>query len=59
MCVTDLGESSIVMDYELSAEDDVAATAETVQVVIDFETERAVPIPDEWRERINQHREKR
>lgn len=59
MCVTDLGESSLGMEYELCAEGDVAATAETVQVVIDFETERSVSIPDEWRESIDQHREKR
>jgi acyl-CoA thioester hydrolase len=59
MRVTDLGESSLVMDYELRADSTVAATAETIQVVIDFETERSVPIPDEWRERIDQHRKAR
>ena len=59
MCVTDLGESSIVMGYELRANGEVGATAETVQVVIDDETERSVPIPDEWRERIEQDREQR
>lgn len=59
MRVTNLGESSIVMGYELHANGDVRATAETVQVVIDTETERSVPIPDEWRERIEQDREQR
>jgi acyl-CoA thioester hydrolase len=59
MRVTSLGESSLVMDYELRTDSNVAATAETIQVVIDFETERSVPIPNEWRERIDRHREVR
>lgn len=59
MRVTELGKSSIVMGYELRANSEVGATAETVQVVIDSGTERSVPIPDEWRERIEQDRKQR
>lgn len=50
--VTDLGESSIRMAYEVYAGDaaEPAATAESVQVAWDGEGSR--PVPDDWRERI-------
>ncbi len=47
-----LGDSSIPMAYEVVASGAVAATAETVQVVIDRETGESVPIPEGWREAI-------
>lgn len=51
--VAELGETSIPMDYEVRREDgSVAATAETVQVVYDRETETTKPIPDDWRAAI-------
>lgn len=53
--VTDLGESSIRMAYEVYASGtdeapEPAATAESVQVAWDGEGSR--PVPDDWRERI-------
>lgn len=51
--ISELGTSSIPMAYEVRREDGtVAATAETVQVVYDRETESSRPIPDAWREAI-------
>lgn len=52
LTVADIGTSSITMEYEVSTDDGVAATAETVQVVIDRDTETSRPVPDEWREKI-------
>ena len=53
--VTELGTSSIPMEYEIRASDPetgettIAATAETIQVNTDRETGEAAPIPEEWR----------
>ncbi|MFC7165225.1 thioesterase family protein [Halospeciosus flavus] len=53
LTVSDLGTSSLSMEYEVRRGDGaVAATAETVQVAYDRETESSRPIPDEWRETI-------
>ncbi|WP_137290129.1 acyl-CoA thioesterase [Natronorubrum halophilum] len=50
--VPELGTSSLPMEYEIRADGERAATARTVQVLIDRETERSQPIPSEWRTRI-------
>ncbi|RYJ13968.1 acyl-CoA thioesterase [Halogeometricum borinquense] len=50
--VSEVGNTSFEMEYELSFEDEVVATASSVQVVIDPETKEPAPIPNEWRERI-------
>jgi acyl-CoA thioester hydrolase len=52
LSIVDTGTSSITMEYEIRTDEEIAATAETVQVVIDRDTETSRPIPDEWRERI-------
>ena len=53
LTVEELGTSSIPMAYEIRRGDGtVAATAETVQVVYDRETESARPIPEAWRDAI-------
>jgi len=52
-----LGTSSIDMHYEIRADGDLAATAETTQVVIDGETGSSTPIPDAWRTEIEANRE--
>jgi acyl-CoA thioester hydrolase len=57
VAIEHLGNSSIVMRYEILADDDVAARAETTQVVIDGETGSAVPIPDSWRAKIESNME--
>ena len=50
--VTDLGESSFTMAYELRDGEGVVAEGETVQVVLDPETGTSTPIPEAWRESI-------
>jgi acyl-CoA thioester hydrolase len=50
--VSDLGTSSIPMEYEIRFGDERYATAETVQVFFDPETKESRPIPDRYRERL-------
>lgn len=52
LSVPELGTSSIPMDYEVTVEGEVAATASSVQVVYDADSGRSRPIPEAWRERI-------
>lgn len=52
LTVGDLGRSSIPMSYEVVADGEVAATAESVQVVYDNDRGETTPIPPRWRERI-------
>jgi acyl-CoA thioester hydrolase len=51
----ELGTSSIPLEYEIRADGDVAATGETMMVTFDREAETSRPIPDAWRERIQEH----
>ena len=51
----DPGTSSIPMTYEIRADGEVAATAETHMVIIDRETGDPTPMPEAWRERIREH----
>lgn len=53
MRTKELGESSIPMTYELRVDGDVVATAETVQVAFDRESGEPVPVPGEWRQRVD------
>lgn len=59
LTIDELGTASIPITYEIHADGTRAATASTVQVVIDRETGDSRPIPDEWRTRIEtrQHRD--
>ena len=54
--VPTLGDSSLPMEYELSADGERVATARTVQVVVDRTSGRSRPIPSGWRDRIAGHR---
>jgi len=47
-----VGESSIAQEYEIRADDEVAATGESVQVYVDPETHESRPFPQEWREQF-------
>ena len=51
--VAELGSSSLTMAYEIRADGETAATARTVQVLVDRETGQSEPIPDAWRRRID------
>ncbi|WP_049935441.1 acyl-CoA thioesterase [Haloplanus natans] len=48
MGVRSIGESSVVVGYELRAGDRVAATAETTQVYVDPEAGTSRPLPEDW-----------
>lgn len=50
--VTDLGTSSIPMEYAVFAGEERAATGETTLVHVDREAGTAKELPDEWRENI-------
>ena len=52
MGVRSIGESSVVVGYELRAGDRVAATAETTQVYVDPEAGTARPLPEDWVEKM-------
>jgi acyl-CoA thioester hydrolase len=50
--VPELGRSSLPMEYEIFADGERTATAESVQVFLDPDTQDPSPIPDQFRERI-------
>jgi acyl-CoA thioester hydrolase len=53
--IPELGTSSIPMEYELRGIDgNVSATASTVQVHFDRETDEPAPIPEAWRAVMNE-----
>lgn len=51
MAATDIGDSSIPMEYEIWAGDDLAATATTVLVAVD-DGGNSRPIPEDIREQV-------
>lgn len=53
--VSDVGTSSIHMEYEILADGERAATASTVMVPFDPDTGSSRPISEEWRDRIEAH----
>ncbi|WP_435073525.1 acyl-CoA thioesterase [Halorubrum sp. HHNYT27] len=57
IAIEQLGNSSIGMRYEIRADDEIAARAETTQVVIDGDTGSSMRIPDKWRAKIESNRE--
>ncbi len=52
--VTRLGNKSFTMHYRIedASGDTVFATGETVQVCYDYQGQRAIPLPEAWRQRI-------
>jgi acyl-CoA thioester hydrolase len=56
MGVRSIGESSVVVGYELRAGDRVAATAETTQVYVDPEAGTSRPLPEDWIEKMESWR---
>ncbi|WP_435358231.1 acyl-CoA thioesterase [Haloarchaeobius sp. DFWS5] len=52
IAITEVGTKSVLFEYEVVASGDVAATASTVQVAYDVETEESREIPESWRERV-------
>lgn len=54
--VTDVGESSFTLGYEIRADGDLAASGESVQVVVDRESGETRPIPDSIHEKLEPYR---
>lgn len=54
--VTEIGETSIVFDHELSVDGATVASARAVRVALDDDREGAIPVPDEWRDRLEAYR---
>lgn len=52
--VPELGESSVPMTYEVTADGERAASAETTLVFLDPETGESTPIPTDVRDRIRE-----
>ena len=46
------GEKSFDLDHELCVDGKIVAEARTVLVTYDYSKRQAVPIPDEWREKL-------
>lgn len=53
--VSDIGTRSFDMAYEVRAEGEVAATAETVQVTLEPDGSGSRSVPESWRERIESY----
>ncbi|PSQ27312.1 hypothetical protein BRD09_08835 [Halobacteriales archaeon SW_10_68_16] len=53
--VSELGTSSAPFEHEITADGELAATAEALMVAYDGEAGQPRPIPEEWRERIRAH----
>ena len=53
--VTEIGTKSFGMDYEIRADDEVAATGETVQVALEPDGSGSRPVPEPWRKRIESY----
>jgi acyl-CoA thioester hydrolase len=46
------GTKSFDLEYELRVEGELVAEAKSVQVAYDYDRREAVPVPDEWREKL-------
>ena len=53
--IAGMGRTSFDIEYEVLADDTVAATAEVVLLALDRETGEAIPIPPSWREPIEEY----
>lgn len=47
-----IGNKSLVLVYELRVGERLVATGQTVQVAYDYATQRSIPVPAEWREKL-------
>ena len=47
------GTKSFDFDYVLRVDGEIVAEAKSVQVAYDYERREAVPVPEEWRERLS------
>ena len=59
VAVTDVGRSSFTLGYEISADGRVAATGESVQVVVDRESNETRPISETIATKLEPYRDER
>jgi acyl-CoA thioester hydrolase len=54
VCVARIGNKSLTIEYQIEDEDSAAilATAETVMVAYNYQTQSSIPVPTAWREKI-------
>ncbi len=54
--ISRVGETSLVFDFEVRGGDGrLVAEGSTVHVAFDYGAQRPVPVPEEWRRRIESH----
>lgn len=53
--IVEMGRTSFRIEYEVRADETVAATAEIVLLALDRENHEATPIPPAWREPIEEY----
>lgn len=53
--IAEIGRTSFRIEYEIRADETVAATAEIVLLALDRESHEAMPIPSTWREPIEEY----
>jgi len=54
--VSHVGETSLVFDFEIRGRDGrLVAEGSTVHVAFDYDARRPVPVPEEWRSRIESY----
>ena len=55
MRVAKIGNKSLTFEYRLVDEtnDELLATAESVMVAFDYNTQKSIPVPADWREKIS------
>lgn len=54
--VADLGTKSLRFEFEIRGDDDrLVAEGHTVHVAFDYAARATVPVPDDWRRRIDAH----
>ena len=52
VCASRFGTKSFDLDYALRVDGEVVAEAKSVQVTFDYERGEAIPVPEDWREKL-------
>lgn len=56
--IPDIGTSSFTIEYRARVDDATAATAETLMVTFDRDTEESIPIPESWQNKLTTSNQK-
>jgi acyl-CoA thioester hydrolase len=55
--IAEIGDRSLTFEHELRVDGATAASATAVRVAMDDDREGAMPVPDEWRDRLAAYRD--